>query len=112
MVYGFTEQKIHVGDIPYKCRYIYIYVHIRQRLLCYFSDSSSTKQFPFPKIQNLFFVFNKYMLFILPDCVCEMRDGSDLSGRRSFFNLFLYLGETQGIPTKCGWKGTAVDENL
>ena len=52
------------------------------------------------------------MLFILPDCVCEMRDGSDLSGRRSFFNLFLYLGETQGIPTKCGWKGTAVDENL
>ena len=53
------------------------------------------------------------MLLILPDCVSEMRDGSDenqVVGRSSI--CFLYSGETQGIPMKCGWKGTAVDENL
>ena len=57
MVYGFTEQKIHVGDIPY----IYICIHIRQRFLCYFSDSSSSS--PFQRFNTIFLLQQIYVVY-------------------------------------------------
>lgn len=93
--------------------YVYIYLYI-------LSDKGSFAIFQtlllvplFQRFNTIFFAATNNMLFILPDCVSEMRDGSDenqVVGRSSI--CFLYSGETQGIPMKCGWKGTAVDENL
>ena len=76
-------------------RYTVYIIYITQRLtwFCFFSDSSSRSPVPLSKDSNPFVLRQKNVVF------CA-RDGSDFSVHGSFFNVFLFLGETPGIPTK------------
>lgn len=108
MVYGFTEQKIHVGDIPYICRYIYICTYQTKVALLFFR-LFFYQVVPLSKDSKPFFCFQQiYVVYFARLRLWNERWKWFIRSQVVLQSVFIFRWNTRNpnqmrLERNCGW---------